>query len=160
VYGASKLAGEEAVRRHCPDHLILRLAWLYGAGGPSFVHSMLKLGATEGPPLKVVRDQIGNPTSALAVAERLAAILGTPLVGTMHFTCSGKASWYDFAGEIFALWGMKREIVPCATEEFPRPAPRPANSRLEKRALRLLGLPAMPDWRQALAEFHAAYPEG
>jgi dTDP-4-dehydrorhamnose reductase len=160
VYGASKLAGEEAVRVHCPDHLICRLAWLYGAGGPSFVHTMLKLGAEDGPPLRVVRDQIGNPTSALAVSERLAELLAVPAAGTMHLTCSGEASWYDFAKEIFTLWGLKRELTPCATAEYPRPAPRPANSRLEKRLLRLLRLPGMPDWRDALRTFRERYPEG
>lgn len=160
VYGHSKLAGEEGIRNHCPNHLICRLAWLYGAGGPSFVHSMLKLGAQDGPPLKVVNDQIGNPTSALAVARRLAMLVELPIVGTMHFTCSGEATWYDFAREIFALWGVGRDLTPCTTGEFPRPAPRPANSRLDKRMLRLSGLPEMPDWRKALREFRDAYPDG
>ncbi len=160
VYGASKLAGEEAIRQHCPDHLICRLAWLYGAGGPSFVHSMLKLGGQGGAPMKVVQDQIGNPTSALAVAERLAQLAELPLAGTMHLTCSGETSWYGFAREIFSLRGFNREIVPCTSEEFPRPARRPPNSRLEKRVLRLSGLPDMPHWKDALYEFFHQYPEG
>lgn len=160
VYGFSKLAAEEAIRTLCPDHLICRIAWLYGAGGPSFVHAMLKLGSEGGPPLKVVRDQIGNPTSAPAVARRLNMLLDIPLSGTAHMSCEGEGSWCDFAGEIFSLWGLKRDIAPCSTDEFPRPAPRPANSRLEKRVFRLSGLPGMPDWREALGTFRSLYPNG
>ena len=78
VYGLSKLAGEQAIRTHCPDHLICRIAWLYGAGGPSFVHTMLKLGAQGGDPLKVVNDQHGNPTSCDAVAAHIRRLLDVP----------------------------------------------------------------------------------
>ena len=75
-------------------------------------------------------------------------------------TCEGEASWYDFALEIFLLTGVSQKVLPCSTAEFPRPAPRPANSRLEKMMLRLSGLAPMPDWRQALAEFLAKeFPE-
>jgi len=154
VYGQTKFAGEELIRRHCPNHLVCRISWLYGAGGPSFVHAMMKLADGSRPELKVVADQIGNPTSALAVARRLRDLLARPeLVGTFHLTCEGEASWYDFAREIFRLAGKDQRVVPCTTEEFPRPAPRPRNSRLEKRMLRIAGLPPMPDWREALAEF-------
>lgn len=159
VYGASKLAGEDAVRTLCPDHLIVRIAWLYGAGGPSFLHTMLKLGAAAGDPLKVVRDQVGNPTSADAVADLLARLLETPVAGVLHGSCEGEASWHDFAAEIFRRRPAARGLVPCTTAEFPRPAPRPANSRLEKRHLRLLGLPPMPHWREALDRFLAEYPQ-
>jgi len=154
VYGQTKFAGEEKVRIHCPDHVIARISWLYGAGGPSFVHAMLKLADGTRPELKVVSDQIGNPTSTLAVARALKEILLRPqLVGTYHLTCEGACSWYDLAREIFTIAGIKQQVIPCTTSEFPRPAPRPANSRLEKMMLRLNGLPAMPDWKAALAEF-------
>ena len=154
VYGKSKFAGEEAVRRHCPDHVICRISWLYGPGGPSFVHTMMKLADGTRPELKVVADQHGNPTSTLAVARQLRNILERrELVGTFHMTCEGEATWAEFAAEIFRLAGRNQRIVPCTTEEFPRPAPRPKNSRLEKMMLRLAGLPPMPDWREALAEF-------
>lgn len=157
VYGKSKFAGEEAVRRHCPDHVICRISWLYGAGGPSFVHAMIKLADGTRPELKVVADQIGNPTSALAVARQLRNILNRKeLVGTFHLTCEGEATWADFAAEIFRQKGIAQKIVPCTTGEFPRPAPRPANSRLDKMMLRLAGLPPMPHWKEALAEFLAA----
>ena len=160
VYGQSKLAGEEAVRRHCPNHLIVRIGWLYGPGGPSFVHTMLRLGRQTGEPLKVVDDQVGNPTSTTAVANHIALLLAIPLVGTVHLTCEGEATWYAFTQAIFRHAGLTRALRPCTTRAFPRPAPRPANSRLENRVLRLAGAPAMPPWQEALSEFLSTHPEG
>ncbi|MBR4253574.1 MAG: dTDP-4-dehydrorhamnose reductase [Lentisphaeria bacterium] len=157
VYGKSKFAGEEAVRALCPDHVICRISWLYGHGGPSFVHAMMSLADGTRPLLKVVADQHGNPTSAVAVARRLRDILSNPrLVGTFHLTCEGEATWFEFAQEIFRLAGKNQAVSPCTTDEFPRPAPRPKNSRLDKMMLRLAGLPPMPGWRDALAEFMKA----
>jgi dTDP-4-dehydrorhamnose reductase len=153
VYGASKLAGEIAIQNLCPDHLIIRIAWLYGAGGPSFLHTMLKLGSAAGGPLKVVDDQIGNPTSTDAVARLIERLLNVPVGGILHGSCEGKATWHEFAQAIFKLHPGRRELVACTTAEFPRPAPRPANSCLEKRLLRLLGLAPMPDWRETLERF-------
>ena len=154
VYGQSKFAGEELIRVHCPNHVICRISWLYGAGGPSFVHAMMNLADGTRPELKVVADQRGNPTSALAVARALRNILGRPnLCGTFHLTCEGEASWAEFAEEIFRIAGRSQKVAPCTTEEFPRPAPRPKNSRLDKMALRLAGLPPMPHWKDALKEF-------
>ena len=157
VYGQSKFAGEEAVRTLCPNHVIARISWLYGAGGPSFVHAMMNLSDGTRPMLKVVADQHGNPTSTTAVARALRGILVRPnLCGTFHLTCEGEATWAEFAEEIFRLARRPQKVQPCTTEEFPRPAPRPKNSRLEKMALRLAGLPPMPDWKVALADFMAA----
>lgn len=156
VYGQSKFAGEEAVRSLCPNHVIARISWLYGAGGPSFVHAMMNLADGTRPVLKVVADQHGNPTSTVAVARALGNILKRPnLCGTFHLTCEGEATWAEFAEEIFRLAGREQKVQPCTTDEFPRPAPRPKNSRLEKMALRLAGLPPMPHWKDALAEFMA-----
>lgn len=157
VYGQSKFAGEEAVRTLCPNHVIARISWLYGAGGPSFVHAMMSLADGSRPVLKVVADQLGNPTSAVAVARALREMLKRPnLCGTFHVTCEGEATWAELAEEIFRLAGKEQKVQPCTTEEFPRPAPRPKNSRLDKMGLRLAGLPPMPDWKDALAEFMAA----
>jgi len=154
VYGKSKFAGEELVRQLCPDHCICRISWLYGFGGPSFVHAMMNLADGSRPVLKVVADQHGNPTSALAVARQLGHLLERPkLRGTFHMTCEGEATWAEFAEEIFRIAGRRQAIQPCTTEEFPRPAPRPKNSRLDKMMFRISGLPPMPDWREALAEF-------
>ena len=156
VYGATKLAGEEAVRRLCPNHIVARIAWLYGAGGPSFPHTMVKL-AKDDPKrtLKVVADQVGNPTSADAVADGLTAFLARPeLTGTFHLTCEGTTSWCDFAKETLRLAGYTGVTVnPCTTEEFPRPAPRPHYSSLSKAKLAANGLPPMPAWQDALAAF-------
>ncbi len=156
VYGQSKFAGEEAVRTLCPNHVIARISWLYGAGGPSFVHAMMSLADGCRPVLKVVADQLGNPTSATAVARALKGVLNrSGLCGTFHLTCEGEATWAEFAEEIFRHAGKNQKVQPCTTEEFPRPAPRPKNSRLDKMGLRLAGLPPMPDWKDALAEFMA-----
>lgn len=157
IYGKSKYAGEQAIRALCPNHVIARISWLYGFGGPSFVHAMIKLADGTRPELKVVADQIGNPTSAIAVARKLGEILNRPkLCGTFHLTCEGEASWAEFAAEIFRRKGINQKIIPCTTEEFPRPAPRPKNSRLDKMALRLANLAPMPKWQDALAEFLAS----
>jgi dTDP-4-dehydrorhamnose reductase len=154
VYGKSKYAGEEQIRLLCPNHVICRVSWLYGFGGPSFVHAMMNLADGSRPVLKVVADQHGNPTSALAVARELRHILNRPLLcGTFHVTCEGEATWAEFAQEIFRIANKNQKVEPCTTDEFPRPAPRPKNSRLDKMALRLSNLPPMPDWKDALAEF-------
>jgi len=160
VYGRSKLAGENAIREHCPNHIIARISWLYGPGGPSFLHTMLHLGAEQGEPLKVVDDQLGNPTSTDAVSDQLELLLAEPLTGVVHMTCEGEATWFQFAKEIFRLANLPREVLPCATDEFPRPAPRPANSRLENSVMKDAGLPAMVNWRDDLATFLTEYPDG
>ncbi len=156
VYGETKLAGELAIQERCPRHTILRTAWLYGPGGPSFVHTMRRLGAEPGPPLQVVDDQVGNPTSTDALAEAVVRAIESPLLGIVHASCEGETTWFGFAQEIFRLLRLPRMLVPCTTAEFPRPAPRPANSRLEKRAMRMAGWPAMPAWQAALSRFLGA----
>ena len=153
VYGASKFAGEQMIQMILPEPVILRIAWLYGEGGPSFVHTMAKLGAQEGAPLKVVNDQRGNPTSTKVVADVIRFLLTKPDVsGVVHGTCEEQCTWYDLTVELFRLLGLKREVVPCTTAEFPRPAPRPRNSALKKSVLNLLGY-RTPTWKAALAEF-------
>ena len=154
VYGASKFAGEQMVQMIDPEATIVRIAWLYGAGGPSFVHTMAKLGAEDGAPLKVVDDQRGNPTSTDVVADVIRFLIGKPSVsGIVHATCEDQCTWYELACELKRLMpGFRREIVPCTTAEFPRPAPRPRNSALKKSVLNLLGY-RTPKWQDALAEF-------
>ena len=164
VYGASKFAGEQMIQMILPEAVILRIAWLYGAGGPSFVHTMAKLGAQEGAPLKVVNDQRGNPTSTKTVADVIRFLLTKPDVsGIVHGTCEDQCTWYELTCELkrllnfqplnrLAAQRFQREIVPCTTDEFPRPAPRPRNSALKKSVLNLLGY-RTPNWKDALAEF-------
>ena len=160
VYGASKFAGEQMIHMILPAAVILRIAWLYGAGGPSFVHTMARLGAQEGPALKVVNDQRGNPTSTKVVADVIKFLLSHPEVsGIVHGTCEEQCTWYDLTVELFRLLGLRREVVPCTTEEFPRPAPRPRNSALKKSVLNVLGY-RTPTWQAALAAFLASSANG
>ena len=155
VYGRSKLLGEELVRQQCPDHFIVRTAWLYGLPGPNFVTAILAKGRM-GQALKVVNDQRGSPTSALALAPQLLALAETEAFGTYHATCRGEATWYEFARHILAQAGIAVPVVACATAEYPLPARRPANSVLENRMLGLSGLNLMPSWQEAWQEFWGA----
>ena len=158
VYGLSKFSGEQMVQMLNPDATVLRIAWLYGAGGPSFVHTMAKLGAEAGAPLRVVNDQRGNPTSAKAVADVIRFLLTRPDVsGIVHATCEDQCTWYDLACEVKRLLPDRfpRAVDPCTTEEFPRPAPRPHNSALKKSVLNVLGY-RTPNWKKALADFVSA----
>jgi dTDP-4-dehydrorhamnose reductase len=155
VYGRSKLLGEEWVRQQCPDHFIVRTAWLYGVPGPNFITAILARARNlaTGGELKVVHDQRGTPTSTLALAPQLLALAATEAFGTYHATCQGETTWYEFAGLILSAAGITVRVTPCTTEEFPRPAPRPANSVLENRLLQLAGLDRMPDWQAAYRQF-------
>ena len=122
---------------------------------------MLILTAKEqGDPVKVVNDQVGNPTSTAALADLIAEFIDHHQPGIFHATCEGEATGYDLAAAIFALKGFNRAIVACTSREFLRPAPRPANSRLEKRAIHLKGFSPMPHWRIALADFLKDHSQG
>lgn len=158
LYGMTKRAAENIVRTNCPNHIILRTAWLYGGEGPSFVHTMLKLSARKAFPIRVVNDQIGNPTSTLVLSNILNSLLDYPeIVGTIHATCEGEASWFDFAKEIFGILNLKKEVQPCSSLEYPTIAKRPKNSRLEKMVLHELGIIEIPDWQNALSTFLKDY---
>lgn len=160
VYGRSKLEGELAVARLCPNFMICRLGWLYGPGGPSFLHTMLRLGSETGPALEIVDDQVGNPTSTLAVAKHIERLLVTNITGIVHLTCEGQATWHEFAQEIFHQAGLVREIRPCTTAEIARPAQRPKNSRLKNATLVQNNIRPMPHWKDALTRFLSEYPHG
>lgn len=159
VYGLSKLLGEEYVRQQCPEHFIVRTAWLYGVPGSNFVTAILARGRSLTPEqeVKVVHDQWGTPTSTLALAPQLLALAATEAFGTYHATCQGETTWYEFARLIFERAGLPVRLSPCATAEYPRPARRPANSVLENRLLKLAGLDLMPPWQVAFSQFWARY---
>jgi len=159
VYGRSKLLGEEWVRQQCPDHFIVRTAWLYGVPGPNFVTAILARGRSLAPDgeLKVVHDQRGTPTSTLALAPQLLALAATEVFGTYHATCQGETTWYEFACLILKAAGITVRVTPCTTAEFPRPAPRPANSVLANRLLQVAGLDRMPSWQAAYQQFWEVY---
>jgi dTDP-4-dehydrorhamnose reductase len=161
VYGLSKLLGEEWVRQQCPDHFIVRTAWLYGPPGPNFVTAILARarGLAPGQEIKVVHDQRGTPTSALALAPQLLALAETYAFGTYHATCQGETTWYEFACLILARAGVPAQVRPCETSEFPRPARRPPNSVMENRLLKLAGLDLMPHWQDAFQQFWGRHGE-
>ena len=138
VYGASKLAGEEALRAELSRHIILRTSWVFSATGNNFVKTMLQLGR-ERSELGIVDDQYGCPTSARSIAEVLLEIAqgyleGHPVEwGTYHFCGSPATTWYDFAEEIFAQAGGYEalKVNRIATADYPTPVARPMNSVLD-----------------------------
>ena len=165
VYGASKLAGEGAVREIAPDALIVRTAWVYSPHGGNFLKTMLRLMAAPGE-VKVVADQIGTPTSATTLAHTLWGLALAGASGVHHHTDAGVASWYDFAqaiGEEACAIGLLARppiVTPIRTEDYPTPARRPAFSVLDKTSTwRILGRPS-PHWRQALREVLARIARG
>jgi len=152
VYGRSKLAGERAVAVNCSNHLIVRTAWLYGAHGPNFVTTMLRL-ARERDCLRVVSDQVGSPTFAKDLARLLRALALTDAVGITHATNAGSCSWYEFALEIVGLAGLDTPVQPISTAQYPTPARRPANTVLDCSRTDLLTGIERRHWRDALAQF-------
>ncbi|MGW0536611.1 dTDP-4-dehydrorhamnose reductase [Streptomyces sp. NPDC003032] len=163
AYGRTKLAGERAVRELLPAHgYTVRTAWLYGAHGPNFVSTMLRL-AAERDVLDVVADQRGQPTWSGALAARLVALGRATLVGdappgVYHGTATGRATWFSLAREAFALAGLDpRRIRPVGSERYPRPAPRPAWSVLGHEGWAHAGMSPLAPWRDMLAQ---AFGEG
>ena len=153
VYGASKLAGEQAVLRLHPGAHVVRTAWVYGATGGNFVKTMALLESTK-PTISVVDDQLGSPTWSADLAAGLLELAAEPAVpgGVLHATGGGSTTWFGFAKAIFAELGADPErVLPTTTGAFPRPAPRPAYSVLSPAAWVAAGLTPLPDWRPALA---------
>lgn len=161
VYGASKLAGELAVRAANPRSVVLRTAWVVSAHRSNFLKTMLRL-AAERPNLNVVADQTGSPTGAADIASALQVIalklIGDPGAagGIYHFVNSGQASWYELAQTIFKLASRHGVVTPnvkaISTAEFPTRARRPANSRLGTAKIsRDFGIEPRP-WQDAVAD--------
>jgi dTDP-4-dehydrorhamnose reductase len=152
-YGRSKLAGEREVAAQAPErHTIVRSSWLFGAGGPCFPATILRL-AGERDELNVVDDQIGCPTFTGHLAQALVTLAANeaPPVGILHVAGGGVCSWYEFAREIVAVSGVSCEVRPCTTADMPRPATRPAYSVLRSE----FDAPVLPDWQRGLAEYTA-----
>ncbi|HWY60326.1 MAG TPA: dTDP-4-dehydrorhamnose reductase [Rhizomicrobium sp.] len=169
VYGRTKLAGEDLIRSCLPAHVILRTSWVFSAHGSNFVKTMLRLGA-ERDELRIVDDQKGAPTSAadlaraiMTIAPILTALGDNSRFGTFHFANLGETSWRQFAEEIFrqAPWaGIRARVVPIATADYPTPARRPANSRLNTTKIRDIFRVAPPPWQQSLAPVLADLRQG
>lgn len=156
VYACSKRAGEIEALACCGRATVLRTAWLYGGGGRNFPRTILRVAREKektGEAFKVVDDQVGNPTSTRALSDLVARVAEDFVPGVVHASCEGEVSWYGFALEILRGSGCRSMPVPCATEEFPRPAPRPLDSRLDKMVLRLTGRAPMPHWTDSLSEW-------
>ena len=155
VYGQTKLAGERALAEVCTSYAILRTSWVYSPYGANFVKTMLRLGRDR-TELNVVGDQIGGPTSAQDIANAtltIAKVLteGPDTTGVWHFSGKGDCSWADFATEIFDQSNIDCVVHPIPSSEYPTPAKRPLNSRLNCTAtLRDFGIDR-PSWRQSLA---------
>ncbi len=151
VYGESKLAGEQAIAKSGCQHLILRTSWVYGPRGRNFYLTMLRL-AKERPELRVVDDQVGAPTSSLAIARATAQLLEKGARGLYHMTAAGATTWCGFARAILAHARISTPVVAIRTEAYPTPAKRPRNSRLDCSRLRAdLGV-ELASWEEQLAE--------
>jgi len=157
AYGRTKAAGEWAVRAECADHLLVRTAWLYGAGGPCFPKTIARV-ATERGGLDVVDDQVGQPTWTADLASLVVRLVdaGAP-AGTYHGTSSGEVSWHGFAQAVVGAAGLDPAIVRTTTSEaFVRPAPRPAYSVLGHDALAAAGVEPIGPWRERWDEAAAS----
>ena len=157
AYGRSKLSGERAVAAANPDHAILRTAWVYSPFGANFVKTMLRVAATRDE-LTVVADQQGCPTAALDIADAVIAVGRNLLAsrderlrGVFHMTGAGATNWAEFARTIFEIsarrGGPEARVRPITTAEYPTPARRPANSRLDGTKLTQVHGVTLPDWR-------------
>ena len=149
-YGLTKWEGEEAVRNNLEKYYICRTSWLYGHHGKNFVETMLSL--ADKPELKVVDDQVGCPTWTVDLANAIIKIIENKPYGTYHTCGGGSTSWYGFAKEIFTRAKLNVNLNPCTTDEFPRPAKRPAYSIMNNDGL-------CRDWKEALQDYLALRPE-
>lgn len=155
VYGRSKRGGELELD---PGSALVRTSWVAGRHGGNLVKTVLRLAAADDAPLRFVDDQHGCPTFTPDLADALVRLVAARLPGTFHVTNGGATTWYRFVREVLAAAGHDpARVVPIRTDELdpPRPAPRPANSVLDGAAWRGLGLPPLPDHRDALRRFLA-----
>lgn len=159
VYGATKLAGEQAVRETLDRWFIVRISWVFGKNGNNFVKTMLRLAETRSE-LNVVRDQIGSPTYTADLAPLLCDMIATERYGVYHATNEGFCSWAEFAQEIFRLSGKPVTVHPIPTSEYPTRAARPLNSRMSKDKLEQMGFTRLPPWQDALARYLREIGEG
>lgn len=160
-YGHTKLEGERAVLRLAPKAIVARTAWLYGSRGANFPRTMLRLALKDsGRPLRVVNDQHGCPTWSRRLAEQLLKLVETDARGLYHTVSEGHTTWYEFARLFLTAAGIERECVPCASRDFPTPAPRPRNSILLNARLHREGLGVFRSWEEDVRFFAATHGAG
>lgn len=152
VYGASKLAGEDAVRGSGVRYQIVRTSGLYGRDGPNFILKVLRR-AAERNELRVVDDQVTSPTWTAHLSAALLRLIERGAEGTYHLANSGGASWYRIASAAVNLAGLRADIRPISAAELDSPAKRPAFSVLENRAWLRLGEPPLPAWSEGVAGY-------
>ncbi|MBD8519555.1 dTDP-4-dehydrorhamnose reductase [Lysinibacillus fusiformis] len=152
VYGQSKYAGEFLTQTLNTKYFIVRTAWVYGEYGPNFVKTMLKL-AEEKSELGVVHDQVGSPTYTVDLAEFIIELVQTEKYGIYHCTNSGTCSWFEFAQEIFKLANKDIKVKPLTSDQYSRPAKRPAYSVLGDLSVRINGFIPRRSWKEALDEY-------
>lgn len=153
VYGRTKLAGEEAIMKVCPQTMIIRTAWLYSTFGNNFVKTMIRLGK-EKERLGVIFDQIGTPTYAADLAQAIMTAVNKGVTpGIFHFSNEGVISWYDFTKAIHRIAGITScKVMPIHTTEYPTPAKRPAYSVLDKTKIKQTYGIEIPYWEESLAK--------
>lgn len=151
VYGLTKLKGEEAIKENMEDYYIFRTAWLYG-DGKNFVRTMLNAGRSS-KTVKVVCDQHGSPTYTVDLADIIHQAIEKQIpYGIYHATNLGFTTWYDFTRKIYEIANITCEVNPVTTEEYPKPAKRPANSMLSKEKALNAGI-EIPSWEDALTRY-------
>lgn len=155
IYGKSKFAGEELIKQYCPNHIIVRTAWLYGPGGPSFIHTLYNMMKNKINEIKVVNDQIGNPTSVFALSTKIEMLMHySDLTGIVHCVSEGYTSKDLLAYEFFKIMNYNMRINPCTSDEYYfRAANRPKFTALDNMQLRLYKLPKMWHWKEQLKAF-------
>ena len=153
LYGRSKLLGEQEALAVCPETLIIRTSWLYGANGKNFVKTILQLAASR-PEIRVVNDQRGSPTYARDLAGTIAQMIRRDARGLVHAGGEGECTWYEFAVAIIQETGSDCRLIPISTAESGRLAPRPSYSVLSTAFLHQHGL-SLPPWREGVRQFLA-----
>ncbi len=153
VYGQTKLEGEQAVTKLCPNAMIIRTAWLYSEFGNNFVKTMIRLGK-EREQLGVIFDQVGTPTYAHDLASVIMTAIDKGIKpGIYHFSNEGVTSWYDFTKSIHRIAGINTcHVMPLHTAEYPTPASRPAYSVLDKTKIKVAYSINIPHWEESLAK--------
>lgn len=159
VYGASKLAGEEAVRAALKAYFIVRTSWVFGGDGKNFIRTMLHLTKSHDR-LTVVADQIGSPTYTVDLARLLADMAESRKFGVYHATNEGFCSWYDLAAEVFRQRGLSVAVEPVSSAAYSTKARRPHNSRLSKRSLDAAGFRRLPPWPDAVRRYLTKLADG
>jgi dTDP-4-dehydrorhamnose reductase len=159
-YGVTKLEGEKVVRQFSNRHIILRIAWLYGVKGNNFLKTMLRL-ALQDPRRKItiVNDQYGSPTWSFRVALQIQNLIEADGNGTYHATSESYCTWYELAKYLLEKMDIPNAFIPCTTEQYPTPAPRPMNSILENRRLKDEGHNLMIPWQSDVDQFVSTFKD-